>query len=582
MCMKIKILKYLLLVAVLLSSVFLIMGCFNKQSHVFIDFQSFGETIYSEKAHNFKIDYIPTNLTEPGYSFDGWFYDEELKVPFNQNALKDYIQENSAERIMVYAKWTAIEYNITYELNGGSNNINNPNNYTINSPSFQIFEPTREGFEFFGWSCDGLLDPQLELTINNGTIGNKKLVANWQFLIKNENDFMYYSQNETLWSTNVKLMNNINLSGLTCTSIGINGTAFSAVFDGNNFTIHNIGVTANDFNSGLFGFINNAKIKNLNIASFSTSGSVNYYQVGCLIGQSKNSIVENCSVSAFISSSFRITGGIIGKAQNTMIVNCNFTGEISCYGHPNNFYCGGIVGYAENTEILKSFVNAQLKATSIYMAWVGGIVGIGKGVTINQCYTTQKISANIQDDISIGGIAGQLEESSILINCYSISQVSATTKSTYSTSGIAYAGGLVGVTYSTEINNSYYVGTVSAFAKEYAKASYAGGLVGYAGGLDIKNCFVAGSVEAVSEHGLSKAIAGRDLGKSILHRENIFIDSNQTISANQHNSSLNYSNNFIGKIADKSEILLNIYETWDSSIWNANNENYPTLKCFNK
>ena len=99
----------------------------------------------------------PTITLEPatkvGYDFDGWFSNANKTIAVTNIPL------GSHEAITLYAKFTAIEYAITYELDGGVNNPANPATYTVLDAV--SFEPaTKEGYTFDGWFSDvALLTP---------------------------------------------------------------------------------------------------------------------------------------------------------------------------------------------------------------------------------------------------------------------------------------------------------------------------------------------------------------------------------------------------------------------------------------
>ena len=66
--------------------------------------------------------------------------------------------------------WKAIIYNIDYELEGGENNPNNPNSYTIED-EIDILDPKRPGFIFDGWKPIN--------KIEKGSTGDKVFRASW-------------------------------------------------------------------------------------------------------------------------------------------------------------------------------------------------------------------------------------------------------------------------------------------------------------------------------------------------------------------------------------------------------------------
>lgn len=76
-------------------------------------------------------------------------------------------------------KWTAISYNISYTLNGGTNNTSNPSSYTVND-TVTLGEPTRTGYTFTGWTWFGQATPIKNVIVTEGTTGNKTYIANWK------------------------------------------------------------------------------------------------------------------------------------------------------------------------------------------------------------------------------------------------------------------------------------------------------------------------------------------------------------------------------------------------------------------
>jgi uncharacterized repeat protein (TIGR02543 family) len=70
------------------------------------------------------------------------------------------------------ATWSPITYTITYVLSGGENGANNPLNYTIESGTITLNDPSKDGYTFNGW-IEGN-------TIEEGSVGNKTFTARWE------------------------------------------------------------------------------------------------------------------------------------------------------------------------------------------------------------------------------------------------------------------------------------------------------------------------------------------------------------------------------------------------------------------
>ena len=98
-----------------------------------------------------------------GYTFAGW-------------KEGDYIPLHSEGEQFKTAKWDIIHYDIDYDLDGGENNPDNPNTYTIED-EIDILDPTKEGYEFIGWKEGN--------KIEKGSTGRKKFTALWKAIIYN-------------------------------------------------------------------------------------------------------------------------------------------------------------------------------------------------------------------------------------------------------------------------------------------------------------------------------------------------------------------------------------------------------------
>ncbi len=79
-----------------------------------------------------------------------------------------------------YAVFAAVEYAITYQLDGGSNDVANPPVYTIESPEIVLAPATRPGCAFLGWY--DTLNVKIE-SIPTGTTGEIVLHAVWEITV---------------------------------------------------------------------------------------------------------------------------------------------------------------------------------------------------------------------------------------------------------------------------------------------------------------------------------------------------------------------------------------------------------------
>lgn len=126
---------------------------------------------------SYELTFSETGITKPNdptkdyYDFAGWFFDEQ----FSNEYTFDSLPKASST---LYAKWNATNYNITYILNGGTNNSANPSTYTVEDAI--IFEqPNKTGYTFNGWYSDKLFTSALVTGVIVGSHGDITIYANF-------------------------------------------------------------------------------------------------------------------------------------------------------------------------------------------------------------------------------------------------------------------------------------------------------------------------------------------------------------------------------------------------------------------
>ena len=106
-----------------------------------------------------------------GYTFAGWFLDEDFIQPITQ------IAASSIDNVEIYAKWSIITYTITYHLYGGLSSAGYPATYTVESDTIVCPElPEILGCSFEGWYTDAEFSQSIS-QIDAGSIGDIHLYA---------------------------------------------------------------------------------------------------------------------------------------------------------------------------------------------------------------------------------------------------------------------------------------------------------------------------------------------------------------------------------------------------------------------
>lgn len=118
---------------------------------------------------------LPTP-SRTGYTFKGWFTASSGGTQVTTTTTM------GASNTTVYAQWTAINYKITYNLNGGTNASGAATSFNITSSAITLPTPTRTGYTFGGWYANSSFSGSAVTTIPTGSTGNKTYYAKWNLV----------------------------------------------------------------------------------------------------------------------------------------------------------------------------------------------------------------------------------------------------------------------------------------------------------------------------------------------------------------------------------------------------------------
>ena len=148
-------------------------GC-GKQENPNTDFKvTFyvnGEAYHSLRSTGNKKLILPTNPTRTGYSFEGWFFDENTWI--DKLTEDTFVSKPITKDINVYAKFrqNRINYNINFYANGNLHaTIKTAGNEMLTAPS----NPTKKNYTFEGW----YFDEDFTKPFTTDAYANKKLAA---------------------------------------------------------------------------------------------------------------------------------------------------------------------------------------------------------------------------------------------------------------------------------------------------------------------------------------------------------------------------------------------------------------------
>ncbi|WP_281758300.1 filamentous hemagglutinin N-terminal domain-containing protein [Succinatimonas hippei] len=255
--------------------------------------------------------------------------------------------------------------------------------------------------------------------------GQQKGITLKELIVKNENNetvesdtgepiagYMWVEDTEQLdaidtnLSGNYALRNNIDATEKTY-SAALVGTseegAFKGGFDGLKYNIYGLNIESSSDYAGLFGYTDNAVIRNVNLISGSISSTGNY--TGALIGYMNGGTVDNVTNSLTVDGTV-YTGGLIGYAKNDVtLLNLVNTGAVS-----GTSSVGGLIGYLNGTLGGSGYNLGGVAGKddgSVYSYNVGGLVGEADNAIIgNQDGTLIYNQLSVTGGYNVGGIVG--------------------------------------------------------------------------------------------------------------------------------------------------------------------------------
>lgn len=387
----------------------------------------------------------PANPSKEGHDFAGWV-DAQGKATSIPTVMP-------SANLTIYASWNVKQYTITFDTDGGSTIDPITLNYgaTITAPA----APTKEDWEFNGWSpvipttmpaYDQTVKAQwIQETYNNGFNTDTQCAASVKYQRAKgsgtvADPYLIDNGGKLWWFANQVKTDKTLCAKLTAETIDVEcatrgnmpqmgewGAPYKGTFDGQGNTISGWQQTwsSSSSRSGLFGYTENATIKNFTlVGEMTVNGS---QQHGSVVGYTgAGTTVEDIwsKVNITAEGTAWAIGGVVGR-QNGTANRCRYSGTITC-------------------------------ATGVYNG-IGGVIGETYGGTTNNCLFDGTIIAPSSDaKLRVGGIVGYQTEStaSTVKNCLVNGTITVTNYST-ATSGIVF-GGLNATNVRINANNIYY------------------------------------------------------------------------------------------------------------------------------
>ena len=454
-------------------------------------------------------DIMLLNTSKDYYSFDGWYTEVEY-----QNKITT-INKGSHGIINLYAKFSPISFDITYETYNIELLCENPNTYNIESPAINLLTGVYKDY-----NTTWLNENNIEITnIATGTFGD----INLKIGFKDKDGQLYYpivniSELTSMQNgNNYIILNDLDFNNSLVSSLLINPSLpYTGILDGNNCNLTNINLflsnSSDDLdNLGLigtnYGVIKNVNIKNINASIYCYNSNGHIVYMGCLVGRNEN-VIYNCSIIGESTINIQYStihlsfGSVVGynKRKISDVHSClNIATNSTIIDSGSlSFRIGGICAVnSDSGEIINSNnqgnINSTLKERASQSSCVGGICGTNSGI-IYSSFNMGEITAEILTSYPscsafvTGGIVGNNFSSGIIRNCYTNANIKSYTNCSSIT---AMSGGISGKNVGS-IVFCYSAGIITAHGKE-GQFSMCSGIScgqGY-----IENCFSLSEIQ---------------------------------------------------------------------------------------
>lgn len=157
-------------------------------------------------------DITLVNPSKKGYTFNGWTSDWNGSDVIEPTII---IKKGSYKDRHYDAEFSAIQYSLTYNLDGGElpDGETNPSSYTVETETFTLIEPVKTGYSFNAWIENDGSVIQYPGIITKGSVGDHEFTAGWTPVkytitydlqggtLAKENDKVYTIENSVTFNT---------------------------------------------------------------------------------------------------------------------------------------------------------------------------------------------------------------------------------------------------------------------------------------------------------------------------------------------------------------------------------------------
>ncbi len=152
----------------------------EKEIEISFNNQNESQDFSKSATYNQQMPIITQTPTKTGYVFKGYFDSIENGKKYYNHDLTSNVLCDKVTNTILYAHWEIVDNTITYHLNGGINDLNNPNGFNVEDDAITLNNPSKTGYTFKGWYNNAEFNGNKIETIETGTNANVVLYAKWE------------------------------------------------------------------------------------------------------------------------------------------------------------------------------------------------------------------------------------------------------------------------------------------------------------------------------------------------------------------------------------------------------------------
>ena len=189
---------------------------------------------------------------------------------------------------------------------------------------------------------------------------------------------------------------------------------FTATFEGNGYMIRNLAIRRNQSHIGLFGYTDNATIRNLGLeqALADYTGSTEYNYIAPLVGWMEGGAITASYATGAADGGDGdddYVGGLVGRQIGGTLIASYATG--TAHGRGGDYdSVGGLVGEQSNATLIASYATGTVHGGAGERDDAGGLVGYQDGGTLTASYATGNVDGGDGDYDEVGSLIGSYED----------------------------------------------------------------------------------------------------------------------------------------------------------------------------